>query len=332
MFDAIQVSPELTALLNKAGDSKPEVAIAAQREIGVAIAEVIRKGIMPGNILDGIFSVVPLSPNGVAEFDLDLLSPGTEKDFTAFTSPNHGRIPEKHVEGDYVTVPTYRIANSIDTILRLIRSTGYDVVQRMTEVLMAGFVKKMNDDGAHTLLAAGVDRNIVVFDSDASAGQFTKRLVTLMQVIMRRNGGGNSTSIGRAKLTDLVMSPESMADIRNWGVDQIDELTRRDVFNAVDILPRIFGVNLHDWDELGENQEYQTFFTGTLAGSLAASDVELFIGLDLNNRDSFKMPVREDVSIYEDPALHRQGRFGYYGWAEVGFAALNNQRIILGSC
>lgn len=42
--------------------------------------------------------------------------------------------------------------------------------------------KKINDDAWHTLLAAGLDRNVVVYDSAATAGQFTKRLVSLMKV------------------------------------------------------------------------------------------------------------------------------------------------------
>ena len=59
--------------------------------------------------------------------------------------------------------------------------------------------------GTH-LLAAGVDRNIVVFDSDADAGQFTKRLVSLMKTVMRRNGGGNSLAITEAVNRSLCFS------------------------------------------------------------------------------------------------------------------------------
>jgi hypothetical protein len=200
------------------------------------------------------------------------------------------------------------------------------------EVMEAQFVKKMNDDGWHTLLAAGVDRNIVVFDSDAAAGQFTKRLVSLMKTVMRRNGGGNSASNNRGMLTDLYVSPEAMEDIRNWGVDQVDEVTRREIYVAADgTLNRVFGVNLHDLDELGESQEYQLFYTNVLNGTLAASDVELVVGLDMRKRDSFIMPVRQEVQIFEDDTLHRQKRAGFYGWAEQGFAVLDNRRVLLGS-
>ena len=55
----------------------------------------------------------------------------------------------------------------------------------------------MNDDGWHTLLVAGVDRNVLVYDADAADGQFTKRLISLMKTVMRRNAGGNTGSLKR---------------------------------------------------------------------------------------------------------------------------------------
>ena len=260
------------------------------------------------------------------------LAPGTEKDFVAYTLPNHGYIPERHVEGDYVMVPTYDIGASIDYLLKYARDARWDVVGRAMEALEGSFVKKMNDDGWHTLLAAGVDRNIVVYDSDASASQFTKRLVSLMKTVMRRNGGGNSTSANRGMLTDLFVSPEAMEDIRNWGIDQIDEITRREIYTAADgSLNRVFGVNLHDLDELGVGQEYQAFFTTSLAASMPGSDTEVVVGLDMRKRDSFIMPIRQEVQIFEDDTLHRQKRAGFYGWAELGFAVLDNRRVIIGS-
>jgi hypothetical protein len=200
------------------------------------------------------------------------------------------------------------------------------------QVLEASFVKKINDDGWHTMLAAGADRNILVYDGDANPGQFTKRLVSVMKVVMRRNGGGNTASIKRGKLTHMYISPEAVEDIRNWGLDQVDELTRREIYLSADgQITKLFGVILVDMDEIGENQEYQNFFTNQLAGSLSATDVELVVGLDMVNQDSFIMPIKQEVTIFEDPNMHRQQRAGMYGWMEAGFAVLDNRRVILGS-
>jgi len=327
-----QPTPELTDLLVRSGSSNRADSAEANAQFAKALELPLRQGLLSGDILGGIFEPIRLAQGATPEFPLDFLAPGSEKDFVAYTIPNHGYIPERHVEGDYVMVPTYDIGASIDYLLKYARDARWDVVGRAMEVLEASFVKKMNDDGWHTILAAGVDRNIVVYDSDAAAGQFTKRLVSLMKTVMRRNGGGNSASNNRGMLTDLYVSPEAMEDIRNWGVDQVDEVTRREIYTAADgAINRVFGVNLHDLDELGEGQEYQLFYSNTLGSSLPTGDAELVVGLDLRKRDSFIMPIRQEVQIHEDETLHRQKRAGFYGWAEQGFAVLDNRRVLLGS-
>lgn len=326
-------SAEFIELLKRSGASDKAVAIEAQREIAKALELPLRKGVLFGDVVTSIFETMPLEPGATPEFPLDLLSPGSEVDHIAYTNPGNGRIPERHVEGDYVMVNTYGVSSSIDFLLKYAREANWNVVARAMQVLESSFVKKINDDGWHTLLAAAVDRNILVYDADAAAGQFTKRLVSLMKTVMRRNGGGNSASNNRGQLTDLYVSPEAMEDLRNWGIDQVDEVTRREIYVADDgsgVVNRVFGVNLHDLDELGEGQEYQLFYSDVLGGTLD-SDAELVVGLDLRKRDSFIMPVREGVQIFEDDTLHRQKRAGFYGWAEQGFAVLDNRRVILGS-
>ena len=327
-------SEEFLALLRKSGDSDIDVALPAQREFAKALELPLRKGVLVGNILGDIFETIAVEPGSSTEFPMDLISPGTEGEHIAYTNPGHGRIPERAVESDFVMIPTYSITSSIDYLLRYAREARWDIVGRAMQVMEAGFVKKMNDDGWHTILAAGVDRNILVYDADATAGMFSKRLVSLMQTVMRRNSGGNSASLSRGRLTDLYVSPEALEDVRNWGLDQIDEVTRREIYTASEggaPITRIFGVNLHDLDELGESQEYQNFFANELSGAVEASDLELVVGLDQSASDSFVMPIKQELEVFEDPILHRQQRAGFYGWAELGFGVLDNRRVILGS-
>lgn len=324
-----EITQDMSLLLAKAGNNDQNAALAATYEIAKALELPLRKGLMAGDIVSDIYEPIAFKPGVSVEFPLDFLAPGIQKDFVAYTIPNHGRIPERHVEGDYVMVPTYDIGGSIDWLIKYSRDARWDVVGRAMGVLESTFVKKMNDDGWHTLLAAAVDRNIIVFDSDAGSGQFTKRIISLAKVIMRRNGGGNSATPNRGKLTDIYISPESVEDIRNWGVDIVDEFTRREIFMSEDNkFLRIYSTNLHDIDEFGEQQEYQNFFTNVLGASLPTGKLELGIGLDLEHTDSFVMPMRQQLEIFEDTNLHRQRRTGLYGWQEQGWAVLDNRRIL----
>jgi hypothetical protein len=195
-------TPEMKALLARAGSMNYEIAAPAMREVAKALTLPLRQGLLAGDIVSDLFGVVTFDRGVPTEFPLDFLSPGTQKDFNAYTIPKHGRIPERNVEGDYLMVPTYYVGNSIDWLLKYSEFARWDIVARAMQVFEAGFVKKTNDDGWHTLLTAALDRNIVVWDSDAGSGQFTKRLISLGKTVMRRNAGGNSATANRGRLTE----------------------------------------------------------------------------------------------------------------------------------
>lgn len=321
-------STEFVQLL-KASASGGAKGLEAQDQIAKAMELPLRQAILVGDILHPFKSVI--QTERTIEYPIDLLNPGQEDDFVAYTNPGHGRIPEKTAEGDYLTIPTYGITSSIDFLLRYARDAGYDVLGRALQVLRDGFVRKLNNDGWATLIAAAADRNIVVFDADANGGQFTKRLVSLMRSVMARNAGGNSASLRKGRLTDLYMSVEAHEDIRNWNADQVDEMTRREIFTMDDgKVAKIFGVTLHELYELGVDQEYQVFFEDALGGTMPGGDTEIVVGLD-NQNPTFLMPVREELSVHADPYLHRSQKQGYYGWMEQGFGVLDNRDVLLGS-
>lgn len=326
---------EYDQLLQRAGSNRLTEASEAQTAIAAALTTPLRQGVFSGDLIGNIFTREMWSATSVPEYPLDIIRPGSEGDFVAYTMPDHGGIPMRRVEGDRIMVQTYRLANSIDCTLRVLRNAQWNIVQRMMEALEAGFVKKMNDDGFATILMAGIGRNILAYDADATAGQFTPRLVSLMKTIMRRNGGGNSTSLNRGKLTDLYLSPESVDDVRAWTLNLIPDAVRSAIFYAKDgssDILSVYDVKLHDIDELGVGQQYQNFYSVTQGKSLAASDVELVIGLDLDRRNSFVMPVSQDIEITDDSVhTHRQGLASWYATSELGFGVLDSRTVLLGS-
>lgn len=331
MFEDFNPTTDENAVLTKAGSKNMAEAAKYGYELAKALEVPLRKGILPGNILGNIFQVIPTNDITTPEFPLHFLSPGSEREFVAFTVPAQGYIPSMYVEGDKVMIPTYEVGCGMGVGLDYLRFGRWDIMGGLMETLHAQVVKKLNDDGYHTLLAGAVDRNILVYDTDASAGQFTKRVLSLAKIVMRRNGGGNSTSQNRSQLTDVKMSPEAMEDIRNWGVDQIDEVTRKEIFNASDesgVLNRIFGVNLETLDEFGVGQEYNQYYINELSGTFPSGDTELMLGLDLSKRDSFVMPKVYDLELHDDPTRLRYGTYEIWGKMRVGFGLLDNRRVM----
>lgn len=326
-------TPEQTAMLVKAGSYDYNTYIGAAREVTKAIELPLRQATLPGDILGNVFTTIKLAPGASPEFPLGLMAPGTEKEYIGYTIPKQGYLPHKLMEGDYVMLTTYPIGCSLDIGLRILRDAQWNVMKEFMQGLANQITKKKNDDGMHTLLAAAKDRNIIVYDADAAVGQLTKRLFSLSKVVMRRNGGGNSSSINRKRLTDVWLSPEGVEDMRNWGVDQLDDTSRREIYVADDnsgVVSRVFGVNLHDTDEFGVGQEYQLYYSNTLNGSLATGgDVEMALGLDLSRNSSFIHAIREELQLFEDPAQHRHQKFSMYGWEEGGWASLDTRQCII---
>jgi hypothetical protein len=343
----VQPTEDQKELLRRTASTDIDVARNALRALAQAIQVPIRSALLNGDILEGIYAPEVLDPSATATFPIDFFVGDNQDEFIAYVVPSEGAIPTRAIVGDEVTVPTFTIANAIDWPLKYARQARWNIVARAMEVLEGGFVRKLNTDGWNAVISGGAGRTDfnggapMVADANAAAGQFTKRLVSLMKTTMTRLAGGNSSTQSRGQLTDIYLSPEALEDIRDWdsATDGVDDLTLREIFvsndsmgngTATGPLARIYGVNLHSITELGVGQEFQDFFD-TLGLSMGASDEEIVVGLDLQENDSFVMPVKEALSVFEDETLHRRQRAGFYGWQEQGFGVLDGRRVLLGS-
>lgn len=328
-----ELSPEVKEMFARAGSTdlpKDEV-MAAQTFIGKALESPLRQGVISGDILGNLFDPQDYTNGETIEYQLDPITPGSERDFYGYTVPNRGAVPQRLVEADYVKIPTYRIANSIDCDFRILKKAKSDMRARLMEVLEGGIAKKLNDDGWHTILASAVDRNIRVFDADAAAGQFTKRLIALLKTVMVRNGGGNTASRTQYGVTDVYFSHEANEDIMNWNVDQVDEITRRDIFVSENGgISRLYGVNLHQLRELGVGQEYQLYYTGDLSGTMGSSDEEIVIAMD-RSKDVMAMPIEESLTVHADDRYFRERIASWWCDQRQGFFIADNRVILPGT-
>jgi hypothetical protein len=338
-------SEDALQALRATSSADSQIRTEAQRAMAAELQWPLRQGIFDRDNLGNVFEKQLLAPGAQANYPLDFVKPGDEDNYNAFTMPKQGRVPERHVEGDELWVPTFRIANSIDWDIRYAEEARFDVIQRAIGVYEAGFVRKINSDGWRTIIAAADGRGTVVTTGGApftgattvgasplvttpAVGQFTKELISMMRTAMVRGAGGNGNA---GRLTDMYLSMEAMEDIRAWDTDEIDEFTRREIFVSREYgLASIYGVVLHEMTEWGIGQEYEEFLETTLGRTHTDSRLEYCLGLDLSTMDSFVMPIRKELETYEDPALYRQGRAGIYGWMEHGFAVLDPRRVLIG--
>lgn len=324
----VKPTPEMIELLRLAGSPNPAESAEAQYHIAQALQVPLLEGILEGDTLNGMFEVEEFAPGTQIEYPKSFFTPTSNRNHFAYVSPAVGYIPQRMVVGDYLTLPTYEVVSAIDTPMKYLRDARWPVMDKLKEVLQRDFVIKMNHDGWHVILTACYGRNVVVSDSQAPAGLFTKRLIAVAKTKMARLGGGNTGSTNRFQLTDVFGSHEMVEDIRGWDLTQIDDFTRREILvggGESGIVSRIYDVFLHPMDEFGVDQVYQNYWDDTLGGTMGSSDEEIAVGLDLSKNLSLVMPMREAVQVYADPMLQRSLKVGWFAHAEYGVGCLDNR-------
>jgi hypothetical protein len=181
--------------------------------------------------------------------------------------------------------------------------------------------------------------------ASTGAGYLSKELINKMIVGFKR--------IGRT-LTDLYVSPEDAADIREWTDTDIDPVTRREIFQAAG-MGSIWNVRLHEIQHLGATGLYNINGNSSAYGKFIADASEEYnayaienanvtnadgtvdtlgetqvLGFDLGVDDSLVMPIRKEYEAHDDPTLLRVQKQGFFGWAEIGFACLDSRMLGMG--
>lgn len=281
---------------------------------GNVIAEE-KLSVMPESYdIDKFFAVIPLDPKIYANehlcpFPLDLIN----QDNIAYCNYLTGG-PWRHSGGDYVGVPGYTTTlhgryKDADGGVR-IESRYNQMVER---------------EQMQVLAASAYDRGIICDDSYCNRGM-SLRLIAVMKLVMRRNGGGKPTSRYRGRLTDLIL-PKEIYETWKLDIKNMTEVERRQIFiDREGHISRAFGVNLHSCRILNKGGDIDQFLKDDLVIPYCEKD-RTVIGLDLTRKDAFVMPVWYK---YTEPPTYFEGKTRLNLYAKYGIACLDNKRVLLG--
>lgn len=345
-----EVREQLKALFKATASGDPE----ARKAIAAAIAIPILQLVRDMSLARQLFAVEQLEPGALASYPI-------ADDFEApiFILPKLGYVPQNYIEapGEEVYVPTFNIGTSFDWSLKYARDGRIDIAERAMRNAARAIVDYEEECAWRLLAPASTSAfpgkgllgprpaPIVEIDGGPAAGFLSKELLNQMMVRMERN---------RRILTDVYVSPEDLADIREWGDSAVDEVTRREIYVAGGA-NNIYGVKLHKVHQLGATGRYNINSNDSAAGIfkvgsggkfndyqpthankvdangalVTAGETQIY-GLDLTANDSLVMPIKQDLEFFDDPALHRSQKQGFYGWEELGFAVLDTRMLVMG--
>jgi hypothetical protein len=209
---------------------------------------------------------------------------------TAIVMPRLGAVPQNLVVGDSLIVPTFEVANSVEWKLSFVRDGRFNIVERALEKLAQSFIRAEEASG-WAVIRASIDSTNTVTTTETS---LTKNAFNDLITYMSKTG---------YTPTDIYVSPNRAKDIRTWTYTTLDPITQREIFQAGG-LNQIWNVQLHELRTLADNEVY--LFDTTRYGV---------------------MPIRQELTTYDDPTAIRRLRNGVLAWEEIGFACIDKKAV-----
>lgn len=345
---------EMQELFKATAEQTPE-GLAAFRAFAAAITTPILQKIELESIMRQLFAVERLAPGAQAVYPV-----AEDFEIPVWVLPGLGYMAQNFIEGigEEVFVPTFAINASADWKVTYARDSRIDIPQRSAARVAKDLANYEEECGWRIIMPAATSsfsgkgllgsRPAPIYEinpASTGAGYLSKELINKMMVGFKR--------IGRM-LTDLYVSPEDAADIREWTDTDIDPTTRREIFQAAG-MGSIWNVALHEVQHLGATGLYNINGYGSAYGkfmadsggdynsytldnpNLTSADGTIstlgetqVLGFDLTVNDSLVMPIRKEYEAIDDPTLLRVQKQGFFGWAELGFACLDPRMVGMG--
>ena len=273
--------------------------------------------------------------------------------------PSLGFVSQESMpETEKVEVPLFQIQAAADWLYKEVQNENDEAIESAIERIATNLIDCEEEGGWRTIIP-GVT---TAFDGagilppapaqlyempvgDAVAGYFSKELLNRMLVGAQRNG---------KNINLLWMSPEDLADIREYTDTDVDPVTRREIFNAQG-LGKIWSVKLEAKNSLGVRGKYNITSRESMYGALTTNEKGWFNSyfvehpniLDENGnlmkagetqfyaftediKDQLKMIVSEPYAARWDANLMRRQRCGFFGWQRMGMALFGHTSIYMG--
>lgn len=368
----------IKALASKNRDVAYEAQVALAQFIGPVLAEVINNAPTVSNL----FTSLQFNAEDNPSIPLDLYYDIFDEDYIKVYSQSvAGGLPQNIVQptASELKIATYRLDSAVAFDKKYAAKSRLDVVSKSFTRIAQEIMLKQERTSANLLMTAlaqastGNDataaNNYHVFRS-AAAGRFVLNdLNKLFTKIKRINASfvGGTPSGARRGLTDIIVSPEIVEELRGMAYNPIntkiapvvaastsntagnapvvatDEI-RNQIFNQAG-MPEFFGVSIMEILELGVGKKFNTIFD-TVAGSTAYADhysinaysgtatafdgsaEEIVIGLD-RSRDALVRAVAVDSDTGSEFNLVADDQYTLRQGKIGYFGALEEGRMVL---
>lgn len=370
-------TPEQIELIKAMASRNRTVAYDAQVALAEFIGPVLAEVVNNAPTLSNLFTTLPFNADDNPSIPLDLYFDINDEDYiTVYSQSVAGGLPTNQVlpTVSEMKITTYSLDSALSFDRKYAAKHRMDVVAKTFTRMAQEILLKQERTSATLVMAAlaGAETNgkkHVQWSNQT--GRFLladlNELLTLGKRINTSWAKGTPAGGNRAGLTDLLVSPEVVEQIRAMaynpvntvagvtgstgtaagstvGIAATDEM-RSAIYGSAGI-PSFYGVSILEFGEMGKGQKFNTIFD-TAAGSTSytkadgtGSDTfdgateEILVGID-RSRESLLRVVATDPDsnsefnlVADDQYSIRQNKIGYFGSMEEGRVILDVRALV----
>ena len=368
-------TPEQIELVKAMASRNRTVAYDAQVALAEFIGPVLAEVINNAPTLSNLFTSLSYNADDNPSIPLDLYYDVTDEDYiTVYSQSVAGGLPTNQVlpTVSEMKLTTYTLDSALSFDRRYAAKHRMDVVAKtFTRMAQEILLKQERTSATLTMstLANAQTNSKKHVQRSNTAGRFLladlNELLTLAKRVNTSWAKGTPATGSRAGITDLLVSPEIVEQIRSMaynpintvagvtasggtastvGITATDEM-RSAIYSSAGI-PSFYGVSILEFSELGKSQKFNTIFdtaaastayTTAAAGSSGAFDgatEEILVGID-RTRDSLLRVIATDPDsnsefslVADDQYSIRQNKIGYFGSLEEGRVILDVRALV----
>ncbi len=365
---------EQVELVKAMASSNRDVAYEAQAALAKFIAPVLAQVVNQAPTLANKFQSFSFNSEDNPSFPLDLYYDVTDEDYIYTWSQSlAGGLPTNQVQPTHseMKFTTYRLDSAISFDKRYASKSRMDVIGKSMTRLAQEIMIKQEATSANLVLGAlseaktdGVSHIHESTNGRIMLEDFNK-LITLSKRIHKSWYGGTPEGGSSRGVTDLLVSPEIVEDLRSLaynpvntsagvqvdgaggGADGVADSTiaatdsMRESLWSNSGIGEFFGIRLQEFSELGKDRRFNDTFEQmvTAAGSKKSvssfntTNDQLIVGLDASVSSLWRAVATDSETgsemnlAVDDQYSVRQGKIGYYGSLEEGRVILDNRAL-----
>ena len=368
---------EQIELIQAMGSKNRDTAYEAQVALAEFIGPVINEVVSNAPTLSNLFTPLQYNADDNPSIPLDVYYDISDEDYINVYSTNSpGGLPTNQVTPTHseMKLMTYKLDTAISFDKKYASRSRLDVVSKSFTRAAQEILLKQERTSGNLLLGALAGATTTVNGTSKKhtiqANQANRFLLDDLNAMMtlakriRPSWAGGTPVAGSAGLTDIIVSPETVEELREMAYNPINtrdadgavaasadnliaapDAVRAPLFQSAGI-PEFYGVSVMEIHELGPNSKFQKIFNvldnssidnnpnGGRSAQTVGDDDDLVLGID-RSRDAFVRAIAVDQEtgsefnlVADDQYSIRQAKVGWFGSIEEGRVVLDDRAIV----